>query len=117
MKFILQIIAFLCAVAFCTSAYAQDVSVNAKKTDATAVSSSSSSAVKPQKKRQRRDIPWVSLAHQRKLRAIANGEVVEEKSSEKKGNYITRLMRDSSVELSADKTEYANDETGTVLVM
>ncbi|MBQ2722699.1 MAG: LPS-assembly protein LptD [Opitutales bacterium] len=117
MKFILQIIAFLCAIAFCTSAYAQDVSVNAKKTDATAVSSSSSSAVKPQKKRQRRDIPWVSLAHQRKLRSIANGEVVEEKSSEKKGNYITRLMRDSSVELSADKTEYANDETGKLIAV
>lgn len=107
----------MCAVAFCTSAYAQDLSVNAKKTDAIAVSSSSSSAVKPQKKRQRRDIPWVSLAHQRKLRAIANGEVVEEKSSEKKGNYITRLMKDSSVELSADKTEYANDETSKLIAV
>ena len=117
MKFILQIIAFFCAVAFCTSAYAQDVSVNAKKTDATAVSSSSSSAVKPQKKRQRRDIPWVSLAHQRKLRSIANGEVVEEQPSEKKGNYISRLMKDSAPELSADDIGYANDNSGKLIAV
>ena len=117
MKFILQIIAFFCAVAFCTSAYAQDVSVNAKKTDATAVSSSSSSAVKPQKKRQRRDIPWVSLAHQRKLRSIANGEVVGEQPSEKKGNYISRLMKDSAPELSADDIGYANDNSGKLIAV
>ena len=117
MKFILQIIAFFCAVAFCTSAYAQDVSVNAKKTDTTAVSSSSSSAVKPQKKRQRRDIPWVSLAHQRKLRSIANGEVVGEQPSEKKGNYISRLMKDSAPELSADDIGYANDNSGKLIAV
>ena len=77
-------------------AYSNNATENNKKSDAVAVSSlSSSGTVQPQKKRQRRDIPWVSLAHQRQLEAQANGTDVVEASPKKiDKNYISRLKND-----------------------
>ena len=97
-------------------AYAQDTSVKQQKTDDVVVSSSSSPAeVKTQKKRQRRDVPWVSLAHQRMLEAQSQGEVVDKPSGKKSGNYIARLMKGATPELSADKFDYASDDTGKLI--
>ena len=59
--------------------------------------------------RMRRDIPWVSLAHQRAMREKP-AEKTEEPAKEK--SLISRFTKDAAPELSADKFEYADDGSG-----
>ena len=100
-------------------AYSNNTSENKQKSDAVVVSSSPlSDANKTQKKRQRRDIPWVSLAHQRQLEAQANGTNVVEASPKKiDKNYISRLIKDVPFDAEADKFEYANDDSGKAIAV
>ncbi len=118
-KFILRTIAFLGAGLICASLYSNDntAAIGAESSSKTLsnaqASSDNSSAGK--RKRQRRDVPWVSLAHQRALEAKANGQVASAaKASQKKGMFRL-LSSDSAPELSADKFDYATDESGKLL--
>jgi len=70
-------------------------------------------------KRVRKDIPWVSLEHQRALAKLAEGGVQdkaqEEKEDPKKLNYLSKIAKSATPELSADKFEYADDGSGKLV--
>ena len=62
-------------------------------------------------KSRRRDAPWVSLAHQRKLEAQANGTYVEpEEEAPAGGGLVSKISRGSAPKLSADKFDYGTEE-------
>lgn len=109
-------IAILCAAITSVSAYAQDASA----TQAKAASTSASESAQAGQKRARRDVPWVSLAHQRELRAQSEGRKTIKIDSGKDGkskemNYISELTKDAAPELSADKFKYADDGSGKLV--
>ena len=83
-------------------------------------------------KRVRRDIPWVSLAHQRELAQKAEKSednrpktvmgpsaektsVVEPKVADKKASIWSKFTLGSRPELSADKFDYAADGSGNLI--
>ncbi len=120
-KFILRTIAFLGAGFICASSYSNDtnaaVSVASSSSSAKTFVASSDVASTKKQKRQRRDIPWVSLAHQRELEAKAAGQAVSPsvKEEPKKNGVLKLISPDSTPELSADKFDYATDESGKLL--
>ncbi len=65
----------------------------------------------------RRDVPWVSLKHQRELAAkLENPESVSKTDApQAKKSPIEKLVDDASPELTADKFEYKTDDTGALI--
>lgn len=111
MKFILRTVVFAAAALSCALAHSETAQV-APAQGAQAAQEKQASA-KPAK-RQRRDIPWVSLAHQRELAAQAENAPKAEKPKAG-GNYFDKLTEGGVPELSADKFEYANDDSGKLV--
>ena len=71
----------------------------------------------------RRDIPWVSLKHQRELEAKAIDAAVitaeqraeeerKRKELERQSSFLTRFTKDSAPKVTADKFDYAQDGSG-----
>ena len=111
MKFYKPVILFVGAALFAGAVCSADAVPTEKKVDSVQ-SEKTADAGKP--KRVRRDIPWVSLAHQRALRAQAEG--IQTKPEEtKKGGYLSTLTKDSAPELTADKFKYADDNSGKLV--
>ena len=110
MKFLLPIFAAFCAVAFGLSAH----SANASEAGTDGTQGGGASG--PELKRARRDVPWVSLSHQRALRDLAEGRQTVKIDADKNETggmgYISKLTKDAAPELSADKFEYADDGSG-----
>ena len=110
-KFYKPVILFVGAALFAGAVCSADAVPTEKKVDSVQ-SEKTADAGKP--KRVRRDIPWVSLAHQRALRAQAEG--IQTKPEEtKKGGYLSTLTKDSAPELTADKFKYADDNSGKLV--
>ena len=68
----------------------------------------------------RRDVPWVSLKHQRELEAkalkAASGDAESiKKDSGKKKSALSKLMEDAKPQLSADKFKYKTDASGALI--
>ncbi len=119
-KFILRTIAFLGAGSICAFANPQNASVNQNDASSSVVAervktSLVNDVTKKSSKRKRRDVPWVSLAHQRAMEAEANGETLPEDNQQKKISFLARFTEDAAPELSADKFDYANDESGKLV--
>ncbi len=117
MKFILRTIAFLGAGFICASSYSNDntAAIGAESLSNNLSNSQASSDGASASKRKRRDVPWVSLSHQRELEAKANGTFAPVARTSKKKGSFRFLSSDSAPELSADKFDYATDESGKLL--
>ena len=69
----------------------------------------------PKSVSRRADVPWVSLAHQRAIDAKKNGQNVSVASPVKKAQQKKKFSGKIAPELTADKFDYATDESKTLI--